>query len=647
MLSVDFETCSHHDLGEGGAHNYAAHPTTDILCISFRDGMMHSLWHPKMGKPLPPWVLEHIRLGLPLAAWNARFECLIWQHIGVPRYGFPPIPHDQWYCTMSAALAMGLPAKLSKCASFMLLPEQKDTVGAKVMQLLCQPDKKTGKIPQGTAVQLGTLYDYCAQDTLTEETIALAIRPLQALERPVWLLDQTINNYGILVDRPLAIAAQRLWLTYSAKLIDEYRSIMQDDEVAPSMVARLKTWLQAELALPKPIDSLNEANVTELLSTPTLPPHVRRALEIRQLLAGAAVKKYARFESYADCPDSRARGVLFYHSASTGRWSSKSIQVQNLLRPTIEATHVPLAKQLTLDQDIDGIELFFGSVSDVLGSLCRATIVAPPGKDLLIVDYSNIEARVSAWLAGQESLLADFRLGRDPYISMAAKIFTKQPQDITKHERFIGKSAILGASYSMGATKFQAAVKQTGNVDITDEFAKKCIDIYREEQSDIITLWRTLEQRIKRAIQTKEHTIINRYLTAHMDTDKWLVLTLPNGRYLSFYEPRLSPNTKFPGTEINFIGVDPQSNNRRHEKLFGGKLLENVTQAVSRDVMVDAMLRLTAAGRTVTMTVHDELVLEGDPSDLSAVETMMRMPPVWAPDLPIQVEGYTSKFYWK
>jgi DNA polymerase len=542
---------------------------------------------------------------------------------------------------MAAALAMGLPAKLSKCASFLGVAEQKDTAGAKVMRVLCQPDE-SGKIPKGTPAQLATLYAYCEQDTATEEAIAASIRPLQSLERPVWLLDQAVNDYGILVDRPLARAAQRLWRTYSDTLVDEYQAIMGDEEVAPSMVARLKTWVQAEMGLPKPLDSLNESCVAELLSQ-VIPANVRRALEIRQLLAGAAVKKFARFESMSHNPDSRIRGALFYHGASTGRWTGKSVQVQNLMRPTLEAEHVPFVRQLILSQDIAGIEMYFNSVSDTLGSMCRATIIAPLGKSLIVVDYSNIEARISAYLAGQENLLGDFRAKRDPYISMAATIFSKPPQAVTKAERYIGKSTILGASYSMGPVKFRESVKQT--VEITEEFATKCISTYREQYSDITMLWGVLQSRVVRAIQTQQHTVINKYLTAYMDGG-WLILTLPSGRYLSYYKPTLAPG-KFSQPEINFIGVDPQSNNPRKEKLYGGKLLENITQAVARDVMAISMGALTAAGYQIIMTVHDELIIEGWPSDLSNIEHLMRTAPPWAPGLPIEVEGYYSEFYFK
>jgi len=639
-LHIDFETSSLCDLKSCGAYIYAKHPSTSILCISFRDQISEEIWVP--GKPLPQWVQDALASERPIHAFNAAFERLIWQHVGIPKYGFPKLELERWHCTMAQVSLLGMPKSLEKAAMFLGLPVQKDKTGSRAMTALSRPDKKTGKIPQGTPEVLKALYDYCSQDTLVEQQLDAALPPMSDDERAVWLLDQRINDLGVPVDRDLAVASQSLWEDYSKTLDEE---MVKLTGCSGTQVMGLKKWLSDQLG--EPVPSLDKPAIAKLLARPYLAPDVRRVIVLRQELGSAGLKKFAKFISASTADDQRVRGTLRYHGAATGRWSGYLLQPQNLPRPTINYSSVATAVSLVKAKDAESIAMLFGSVSDTISSLCRAAIASD--KMLMAIDYAAIEARMVAWLAGQENLLWAFRDRSDPYVQMASAIYNLPAEKITKDQRFFGKTCVLGCGYQMGALKFRASVEQMTGQKITETFAERCVKAYREVNDQIVDLWYTLDRGVKRCLNLQQPIRLTDNLSCRVDLNpdgntEWLYIRLPSGRDLAYYKPYLSPG-KF-GEQITYTSVDGQTGNPMKSKLYGGAILENVSQALSRDVMVDAMLRLDSVGHKIVLTVHDEIVLEGV-VDLQSIEHMMRIPPPWADGLPLEVEGQVLPRYWK
>ena len=757
-LSVDFEIYSEAPLKDCGVYVYAKHPSTEILCASFRDDDQEEIWVP--GRQLPDWVMYHIVMGGRLAAFNAAFERTIWSALG-EKYDFPVVAFDQWECTMAQSAAMALPKSLSDVAFFLGLAQQKDAVGARVMNLLTKPDKK-GKRTRGNAEQLQKLYAYCSQDTLVERLIGEVLPPLPDAERAVWLMDQEINDYGLHVDPELAAAAQAIWSDYEPVLNAEILEITNGYSTG-TQVERLKEWITKEMGLKHPLHTLNKAMIVQLKEM-QLPENVRRVLDIRSELGSAALKKFKKFRTAANS-DNRIRGTLRYHGASTGRWAGYLIQPQNLIKPTIEMEYVPAAKTLVKRRDFEGVLAIFGSVSDTIGSLCRPTITAAPRHRLICADYNAIEARIMAWLADQDDLLEAFEQKKDPYVSMASRIYGKLVADINKQERFFGKSAVLGCfagdtevltdsgwkiildvqltdklwdgeswqshsgvvyqgvqtvlschglgatqdhifytkgvpetwatvanrlglpsrkskdrvydilnvgpkhrftirskeglvfvvsncGFGMGPDKFKADIKQKANVEISRDFAKQCVDTYRESNANIVAFWRHINKKVISCVRSKLAQKINEYLSCRVSVDHnndivWLYIRLPSGRELAYYKPYLAPGMF--GEELRFIGVDGQTGKPRRDKLYGGLLSENCCQGIARDVMVDGMNQLRAAGYTVVCTVHDEVILEvpNGFGSVKSVEGIMSRRPSWAATLPLAVEGFENPFYWK
>lgn len=534
-------------------------------------------------------------------------------------YGFPELPLDAWSCTMAQASLLALPKKLSQAAAFLGMPQQKSS--SKVMMLLSQPNKKTGKVSQGTPEQLEELYAYCAQDSLVEREIMHALPLMSKAERKVWLVDQKMNDRGILVDRDFAIKALACWEKYEPSLNNEIMGLTEG-KATGTQVAALKVWLTEQLG--RSVTSLDKAFIAQSLADPNLPPNVRRVLELRSELGAASLKKFNKIVTGSDPVDHRARGTMRYHSASTGRWAGYLIQPQNLSRPTIDISQVEAAKHLTEQGDTDSLNLIFGDATKTISSLVRPTIIAPKGKILLCVDYNAIEARCLAWVADEKGILNAYAMKQDPYVDMAAKIFAKPKEDVTKHERFIGKSTILGAGYGMGHVKFRETLK--ASVAVTEEFAKGCIDTYRSSNPNIVKLWRTLDSGIKSCIRNHQPVLLVstpceircRIEVDHTNTPTWLFIQLPVGRELAYYRPRLAKGEY--GDEIRYTAVDNQTGNPMTAKLYGGALCLSQGTKVLTDVGLVPIQEITKRHKLWdgdNWVTHDGLIYQGELETIS------------------------------
>jgi hypothetical protein len=445
-LALDFETRSTVDLKATGVYPYAQHPTTDVWCCAWTFGTeAPALWWP--GEPLPARIVEHIRAGGRLRAWNAQFERVIWREIMVPRYGAPAPALTQWVCTMAEAAAMALPQGLDACAKALGVAHTKDTEGYNLMLRMSRPRRLTA---DGTPVwwdapdKVARLGTYCLNDVVVERDIVRALRRLSTAELAMYHLDQQINDRGFRVDLPLIAGAERVVATATAAA-DRAIAVLTDGAVsAVSEAGRLAAWVRAQ-GVETP--GVAKKDLRTLLEDDATPPVVREALTLRAEVGRSSTAKLGRMRESASA-DGRVRGTLRYHGASTGRWSGKLVQPQNF--PRGEVGHVEALIPLVLAGDHDAVSAFAPPVV-VVSSLLRACITATEGHRLIAGDFSAIEARVLNWLAGQEDVLARFGAYdagdklQDPYVQNAARLYGIPAEQVQKFpHRQTGKFQELG-----------------------------------------------------------------------------------------------------------------------------------------------------------------------------------------------------------
>ena len=628
IVSVDLEAYSPVDLKDAGLYRYAEHPDTDVLCVVFDD----TAWVP--GQPVP----DIVRKATKFRAWNAQFERNIWNAVLVPKYGFPSTSIQDWQCTAAQAYAVASPYALDKAAEFFGLEQRKDAAGKRLMMQLSKPDKR-GKRPVPTPEQLKALIAYCKQDVVVEIALAKLLPPLSQPEQRVYEFDQVINARGIYCDLQLAKDAEEFWARYLPTLEQELLSLTGG--IAGTQVGQLTAWLQSQGV---GVSTLAKGTIKNLLES-KLPENVVRVLNLRLEIGSTALKKFAKFPVVA-CKDSRIRGMFRYHGASTGRWSGNLIQPQNFYRGIIESEELPLAIDLLRSDCTNVIKSLWpkNNMAEFLGSLCRPVLRAAPGKKLVVGDFASVEARGVAWVAGQENLLQQFREGKDAYVYMAADIFNKQTNAVTKMERFLGKTAVLGCGYGIGHVKFRGQLKQQYNIEIDESLAKRCVYGYRNSFPDVVNCWHTVEYGLKSALRKVKYTSPLPKNGGASRGRKWLFMKLPSGRVISYYEPKfdVAGKLQFKGAIIGGGSMI--------ESTYGGKILENYVSGLCRDLLVNAMFNLEAAGYKIVATIHDEIVCEVDDDPKYSAEEFLRIAiqtPEWAEDFPLSGEAFESYFYHK
>lgn len=643
-VSVDFETRSTVDLRRTGVYRYAQDKDTDVWCMAYAfDDQDPRMWTP--GQPVDPELVQYIVQGGELRAWNANFERTIWNEILVTRYGWPKTTIDQWVCTAAEARAMALPGSLELAAKVLGVQEQKDKTGANLMLRMARP-RRTEE--DGTLIwwdipeRVNRLLEYCKQDVRTEVAIAQAIRRLTETEKQVFNLDQRINDRGVKLDIKLAKAAKKL---ADAATLEANRAVydLTHGKVSKiTNVGRLTDWLRAQGC---EVDSLDKAGIKTLQETNT-----GLIAEVLTLRAEAGKSSVAKIESMlgAVCRDGRIRGLLMYHGASTGRWAGRLVQPQNFPRGNIPNPEDYI--DLVLFRSVEEIDALAPPL-DVISSMLRAMLVADKGHNLIAADFAAIEARVLAWLAGEEILLKTFREDGDVYKVMASRIYSLPADEIQKNQRQVGKMAILGLGYGMGAKKFIDSCKAQAGVELQEDEAKAVVQLYRATNKNIVRFWAELNQAAIDAV--KEAGSIKRVgPITYTYRGGYLWCVLPSKRPLAYARPRVvERETPWGSTSeaVSFEGIDSFTKKWDRHELYGGLLAENVVQAVARDIMAAAMLRLEDAGYPIIMSVHDELVAE-IPEGFGSVaefEKIMCQTPDWADGCPINAEGYISKRYKK
>jgi DNA polymerase len=638
VIYIDFETRSTVDLKRCGAWKYAADPSSDVLCLTYAiKDLPVSIWYP--GEDMPKDLKYYINYGFPVESHNSFFERAIWRNIMVPRYGWIDIPDDQWRCSASRAAALALPRSLEMVGQALSLPIQKSQEGKRIMMKLSHPNAKGAWC--GTSEDFRALYAYCKQDVAAERCLSKKIPQLISNELKVWQLDQKINERGIRVDREAVHASLKLLKAYTERLGAEFREITGGGIDSPTQRDKTLSWLKNEglemegLTKNQVLDAIGGKNGKNTEKT-------QRVLEIRQAISKTSTAKYQAILD-GTCLDGRLRDLLMYHGASTGRWTGKAIQPQNLPKNT-EKIDLDKFFRILKWEDLEAFELCYPDVMKALSSTIRGVFIPSAGKTFFGGDFAAIEARVLFWLAGESKGLEMFRKGDDLYKDLAATIYMVSAKDVTKEQREMGKRGILGAGYGLGAKKFLETTKAFARMDITEELAVRVIDAYRTKYSKVVAYWYDQENKAKEAIDTKK-TVGNWSLK-----DGYLFYTLPSGRRLAYYAPKIEVcNTPWGDTKptITFMAVNAVTKQWERDRTYGGKIVENITSAVARDLLAEAMLRLEAAGYEVVLSVHDEILCEKVKGSVSDFISHMTTLPAWAKGLPVKAEGWCGYRYSK
>jgi DNA polymerase len=650
-LCVDIETFSSVDLTACGVYPYTEALDFAVLLFGYAfDDEPVRVVDLAQGEALPAPVLQALTdPAIIKTAYNASFErtCLA-------RWLGRPMPPEQWRCTMALAATLGLPGSLDGVADALRLSQDKQKMTAAGKTLIryfstpCAPTASNGgrtrNLPQHDPDKWALFKLYCGRDVEVERAVrnALAANPMPEIEQRTWELDQRINAAGVRIDRELVDAAIRMDTAYQARLEEEARRLTGLEN--PGSVPQLKGWLAERGVV---TDSLDKEQVGMILAA-VQDPDVRRALELRQAMAKTSTAKYDAMVRGV-CADARVRGLLQYYGANrTGRWTGRQVQVQNL--PQNHLPDLDLARKLVRAGRADDVELVYDSLPVVLSQLIRTAFIPAEGCCFIVADYSAIEARVIAWLAGEKWVLDEFRGAGKIYEAAAARMFRVPVESITKGSdlRQKGKVATLSCGYNGGPAALikMGALKQ----GLKEEELPGIVAAWRKANPRIVEYWKTVENAALDTVETGEPQELPHGIRFELRNNT-LFLRLPSGRRLAYLSPKIQRN-RFGGQGLTYAGVNQNTKAWGRLDTYGGKLVENIVQATARDCLRDAMLALDAAGYRIVMHVHDEVVIEApaDGREQEAMQTIceiMGRPLPWAAGLPLRADGSVMKYYRK
>lgn len=669
-LSIDIETYSDVDISKAGLYKYAQSPAFDILLIAYSfDGepvQVIDLGSGGMNSCVPLSLINALKdPNCTKHAYNAAFEwyCLCRYFRWNPaREGAAFL--RQWRCTMLHGLYCGYTAGLDATGKALGLPQDKQKMLAgkaliKYFCVPCEPAKSNGgrrrNLPHHDPAKWDLFKQYNAQDVVTEMEIErrLSNFPVPDAVQAQWVTDQLINLRGVAIDREMVEGALDLDAAVRKDYLREATELSGLDN--PNSVAQLTRWLQEETG--EDVTDLKKTTVSDLLGKELSSDAARRMLRIRQELGKTSNKKYNAIET-AVCDDGRVRGLLqFYGANRTGRWAGRIVQPQNLPRTYIDAEMLPLARELVEKRQRTALGLIFGSVPDTLSQLIRTALVATPGQTLVDADFSAIEARVIAWLAGEEWVLDVFRTHGKIYEATASQMFNIPLEKIKKGNpeysyRQKGKVATLALGYQ-GGTGSLISMGALRN-GLTEEELPDIVERWRRANPAIVQFWYTVEAAAKEAVNTgRRIELWDGRLAFARECDPvneldFLTIRLPSGRKLYYAKPYMATN-RFGRPSLGYWGMNQKTKKWEQLETYGGKLAENITQAVARDCLAEAIERLEAAGYPVVFHIHDEVVIDAplDRADLKDVVRIMSQVPSWAEGLPLNAEGWVNEFFKK
>ena len=652
-LSIDIETKSSVDIGKAGLYRYAQSDDFEILLFAYRYGSEEvQIIDLAQGETIPKSIVDDLKNPRVVKhAYNAAFEWYCLNHAGYKT------PLAQWRCTMIHGLYCGYTAGLDATGKAIGLPQDKRklTTGKALIRYFCTPckptknnGKRTWNLPKHAPEKWELFKEYCKQDVVTESEILrrLDAFPVPDEEEKLWQMDIRMNAFGVKVDSELIRGALQANEQSTILLENEAKEITGLDN--PNSSTQLLDWIHKRGV---EMDNLQKATVTEKLSD-DLPDNVRRALEIRQQLGKTSIKKYVAMD-VAKGNDDRVRGLTQYYGANrTGRWAGRLVQMQNLPRNYIKS--LDYARKLVKAQNYDGIKLLYGNVPDTLSQLIRTAFIPSEENKFVVADFSAIEARVIAWLAGETWVNEVFATHGKIYEATASQMFHVPIEKITKGNpeyslRQKGKVATLALGYQGGSNALIAMGAL--NMGLSEEELPDIVHRWRSANPRIRDLWYAVEEAALAAMQTAQPQAIYN-LIFNLESDivygqNFLTVQLPSGRKLYYPRPFLKEN-QFGKMAIHYYTVGQQTRKWEVTSTYGGKMTENIVQAIARDCLAETLRRIDAKGLQVVFHVHDEVIIDA-PMDTTVEEIcdLMAEPISWAPGLILKGAGFESNYYMK
>lgn len=646
-LGIDIETYSSNDLTSCGVYKYVEAPDFTILLFAYSiDGEKAQCIDLASGEVLPDWIIAALTDPDVLkTAFNASFEriCLT-KYLGLSK----PLDPAQWQCTMVLAARMGLPLSLGQCGEVLHLAEGKMTEGKALIRYFSVPGKNGKRhLPADAPDKWQTFKDYNNRDVDVEQAIRKRVRRLQpaAFDELLYVADQEINDRGVMIDQVLVDAAARFDDEYKAELLKQAQEMTGMEN--PNSPAQIKDWISQVTGFT--VASLNKKNLDDLEKQLIYWPKAQQVLAIRREMGKTSNKKYSAMQTCV-CKDGRIHGLLqFCGAARTGRWAGRLVQVQNLPQNHLES--LDYARYLVKQGDLDEFEMNYGNVTQVLSELIRTAFIAAPGHTFHVCDFSAIEARVIAWLAGEEWVLDVFRSNGDIYCANASRMFKvpveKHGQNAALRQK--GKIATLALGYGGGVSALEAM--GGSKLGLTEDEEKEIVKLWRDSNPRIVKMWGIIEKAAISAIKTGKSVTVHRGIQIGR---RWgmLTITLPSGRTICY--PRAVIETEYNDgwrgdhEIIEYEGLNQTTKKWGSIRTYGGKLTENIVQAVARDILGIVILRAREKGLPVVFHIHDEIIVEATPDQtLDQVEALFSEPIDWCRDLPLKGAGYSTPYYLK
>lgn len=653
VMGVDIETYSSVDLARSGVYAYTEAPDFDILLIGYKfddEAEVHVIDTLAVDRDFDPELYEFREAltdpDIIKTAFNANFErtCLA-------KWTGAAMPPEEWRCTMIKALTLGLPGNLADVGIAMGLPEEKlkDPQGKALIQFFSKPCKptrtngqRTRNLPAHDPAKWKLFIEYNRQDVVTEQEILrqLDIYKTPESEQQLWALDQHMNDNGVKLDIPMVEKIVEYDTQRRQELQEEAKVLT--GLANPNSLAQLKKWLSKQGVT---MTSVTKDTIAATLQT-DIPDSVRGMLEIRTALGKTSVAKYSTMLT-AVCQDHRLRGILqFYGANRSGRWAGRLVQTHNLAKNSLP--DLDLARELAAAGDFDTLATLFGETAFVFSELIRTAFIPSDGCRFVVSDFAAIEARVLAWIAGEEWTLEAFRQGKDIYCETASMMYRVpvEKHGQNSHLRQKGKVAVLACGYQGGVGAMKRMDK---GGSIPEDELQSVVDQWREANPKVVKLWRTCELAAKTAIQ-EHRTVRLAHGIAFSYINRNLFIQLPSGRKLCYWDTRLKQDDYTGRLSITYMGVNQETKQWGETETYGGKLVENIVQATARDCLAVAMTRVSALGYKIVMHVHDEMIVDVPNTDTEApgrINAIMAQPIDWAEGLPLKGDTYETPFYKK
>jgi DNA polymerase len=647
-IYLDFETRSEVDLKAVGAWVYSTHPSTRVLCMAWAldsEKVVRVCGREYFNRSSADKTFAMLAFGQAIhesqaimIAHNSFFELCIWNNVLFKNNNVPfPIPKENWRCSAALARQNGLPGKLADVAVQLSLPHTKSMGGRSVMLKLSKPKKGVNGSPKwhASSEDLEELYRYCKTDVLVLINLWGSLPSLSKTEEAIWQLDSKINLRGIAVDHDLVDQCIILMSTHTKVLNTRLKVLSNGDITTAFQTARILKWLAQNGVL---LPNLTKQTVENALGSPNIPENSRALLSLRKELSKTSIKKFHRLK--ISSPDRQFRGALVYHGAHTGRWAGRMVQLHNLPRGSVK--DVDLAIKDIGALSFDNLQSKHKSISSLVSSMIRGAFIPTKGRRFIDCDYSNIETRILFWLAGEDLALQMLREGKDLYVAMAKTIYKKQGE-VSAENRSLGKQAILGCGYGMGAERFLKTC-DTYNLNVSEYLAQEAVKAYRTKYYKVTQFWRDLENFFRKILNVKGDKPLYLKLP-HITIPAWfskkdnaLVVQLPSKRLFRYNRMRIDATNQ----------VAYQSPKGMATHTWGGGLVENLCQAIARDILCHHMLELDDLGFDIVLHVHDEILVDATSTQtLEQIKKVMCVSPSWGKNLPLAVTGWEGNRYKK